>query len=221
MLFSVVPFSMERAVQMEREKDTELVEGALSGDVRAYRELVERYQQRVFAVAMGLMGNADDAEEVVQEAFFKAYRNLKGFRKESSFYTWLYRIVYNLALDEKRRKYRHVESTVGEMLDVNESDNAIMGHVRGPEEEHYRGVLRRQIAAAIEKLSPEHRMVILLREVEGLSYAEMSNVVGCSKGTVMSRLHHARKRLQKMLQPYRLTSDVRDDEKFLGEGRTR
>jgi len=182
-----------------------LVDRALEGDLLAFQELVTRYQRRVYAVAFGIMGNAHDAEDIVQEGFLKAFRNLPSFRRQSSFYTWLYRIIYNLSLDEKRRRYRHVESSVGETSALDASatrtvdGGELLGRVANPDVAYDRGELRSQIARAIESLSAEHRAVILLREVEGLSYAEISDVVDCSKGTVMSRLHHARRRLQKIL----------------------
>ena len=189
--------------------DHGLVERAREGDARAFQELVSRYQNRAFSVALGVVGRREDAEDVVQEAFLKAYRNLGSFRGQSSFYTWLYRIVFNLAIDLSRRRYRHAESSIGDNATMDavaqhkpEDAGDLIGGIRGPEEEINRVALGKRLAEAIDGLSPNHRAVIILREVEGLSYQEISDVVGCSKGTVMSRLHHARKRLQRSLAEF-------------------
>lgn len=197
--------------------DDILVTRTLAGDTGAFRILVERYQQRVHAVALGVLGNFQDAEDVTQDAFLKAYRNLASFRGQSSFYTWVYRITFNLAIDERRKRYRHVETSVGEtaVLDVvteprDRGGPPLLSESPKPDEEAERGELREQIKRAIAGLSPEHRAVIMLREIEGLSYAEISNVVGCSKGTVMSRLHHARRRLKRALQGAGVSEEEED-----------
>lgn len=188
---------------------------AKAGDVAAFRRLVEQYQQRVLTIALGVLGNHEDAQDVAQEAFLKAYRHLPLFRGDSSFYTWLYRIVFNLAVDFSRRRYRHVENSVGDMATVENAlgvstkasrgrseSSGFLSSTPSPEDQVERQELRRSISKAMVDLSPEHRTVIVLREIEGLSYAEISHIVGCSKGTVMSRLHHARKRLQKALAEF-------------------
>lgn len=192
-----------------------LLERAQAGDLAAYGELVRRYQSRVVTVAYGILRNREDAEDVVQEGFLKAYRNLNNFRGQSSFYTWLYRIVFNLSIDLSRKKYRRTEVNSGDSLQVDAhlarnaterggsgTGDVIIGRMAGPDEELSRGELRGKINQAMESLSDDHRSVIMLREVDGLSYAEIADVVGCTKGTVMSRLHHARRRLQKILADF-------------------
>ena len=145
---------VETAKSPERSADDALVERTLAGDLHAYQELVVRYQQRAYAVALGVMGRPEDAEDVAQEAFLKAFRNLSSFRRESSFYTWLYRIVYNLSLDEKRRRYRHVENSTGDsaLLDVSmersRDGDEFMGRVARPEEQVERTELKQRIDAA-------------------------------------------------------------------------
>lgn len=190
-----------------RAQDLALVESTLQGDVDAYRQLVERYQQRIHAVVLGVLGNFEDALDVTQEAFIKAYNHLSSFRRHSGFYTWIYRIAYNLAIDERRKRYRHVESITGDAVELDAASHkyraapgSVLASVPGPEDAIERAELRSDIAAALDTLTPEHRAVIVLREIEGLSYSEISDVVGCSKGTVMSRLHHARKRMQDALR---------------------
>jgi RNA polymerase sigma-70 factor, ECF subfamily len=197
------------ASEEEERESVRLVERAKNGDVRAFRDLVERYQQRAYAIAYGVLGNADDAEDVAQEAFLKAFKKLSSFRGQSSFYTWFYRIVFNLSVDLSRRRYRHREMSYGDSFSLDagvahvDSSNVELGaKVTTPEESLSRLQLRGRIAEAMAQLSPEHRAVISLREVDGLSYAEISDVMGCSKGTVMSRLHHARRKLQRSLREF-------------------
>ncbi len=188
--------------------DLDLVQRAQQGDTEAYRYLVERYQSKAFSVALGVIGNKNDAEDIVQEAFLKAYKNLGRFKGKSSFYTWLYRIVTNLAIDYSRKKYRKTEVSVGQMVssdcdskDLLDTLNSLFGEDLRDNPERYivRDEIRTGLNRAMEKLSPEHKAVVYLREVDGLSYEEISDIVGCSKGTVMSRLHHARKNLKVFL----------------------
>lgn len=185
--------------------ESTLVARARSGDRSAYRELVERYQRRAFAVALEVVRNREDAEDIVQEAFVKAYLSLDDFRGESAFYTWLYRIVYNMAIDYRRRVARRggdSRSLDGvQVSDDSDLGPVAMGHIESPHDNLIRKEQRRSLRSALDELSEEHRTVILLREVEGLSYAEIARVVGVSRGTVMSRLHYARKRLQSVLKP--------------------
>ena len=183
--------------------DWELVQRTRSGDRDAFRELVERYQRKIAALALGMLRNREDALDIVQESFAKAYQNLGRFKGDSSFYTWLYRIAFNLCVDHQRR-----ESKAGgislEGDERGEGGPAVppLDGVRTdqPFERARDAEIARRMAEAIGELTPEHRAVILLREVEGLSYEEISQVLQCPKGTVMSRLHYARQKLQARLQ---------------------
>lgn len=177
--------------------DRELVTRVIAGDKDAYRVLVEKYQSRALAIALEIVKSREDAEDVVQESFVKAYLSLPEFKNQSAFYTWLYRIVYNMAIDFRRKVVRrggesleYDEESVGSALDE------ISGRIRGPHEVVVEHEQRARIARVVAELSPEHRAVIVLREVEGLSYEEIARVTGATKGTVMSRLHYARKRMQ-------------------------
>lgn len=184
---------------MER-PDAELVRLACQGDRAASQELVERYQRKVYAVTLGMLHDHEAAWETAQETFIKALRSLDQFRGEASFYTWLYRIAVNLAIDFQRREWRRPVVDVAE--GVVETQETIQDDLR--RNDPFRLVRNREIGervrAAIDELTPEHRAVILLREVEGLSYEEISRVMQCAKGTVMSRLHYARKKLQSALK---------------------
>ena len=187
---------------MER-SDLELVRAGRRGDKDAFRELVERYQRKVVSVALGMVHNREDAVEIAQETFVKAFENLDKFKAESSFYTWLYRIVVNRAIDFRRRERRHPTVGLEEWAGGGgEAYEEILKEERltDPYQETQAREVGARVSEAINELTPDHKAVILLREVEGLSYEEISRVMQCSKGTVMSRLHYARKKLQKRLK---------------------
>ncbi|MGH7917892.1 MAG: sigma-70 family RNA polymerase sigma factor [Candidatus Binataceae bacterium] len=177
--------------------ETELIQRARKRDSQAFSVLVERYQRRVVGVALAVVHNQDDAIELAQETFVRAYENLGKFESRSSFSTWLYRIAANLAIDFRRREGRHT------VLRGEEAENELrrMPSNSGDSfNETARGELSQRLRAALNELTPEHRAVILLREVEGLSYDEISEVLQCPRGTVMSRLHYARGRLRGILK---------------------
>lgn len=182
--------------------DWELVRRCKEGDRQAFRELVERYQRKTVAIALGMLHDREDALEVSQEAFAKVFTNIQQFKEEASFYTWLYRIVVNLAIDRQRQKNRQP------LLLEDDQGEGDSGGIRAtpaatsvdPYEQVKDKELGDRIRAAIAELTPAHKAVILLREVEGLSYEEISEILQCSRGTVMSRLHYARKRLQSLLR---------------------
>lgn len=189
------------------DSDLNLVKRIQNGDKEAFRVLVERYQRKVFSIAYGMVHNREDAMDLAQDSFLKAYHNLERFEGTSSFYTWLYRIVVNVCIDHIRRhKKRHTVDYDDKVLrdGAVEGDENILPSPLGvdPAKAYGRRELLEQIGRALEELSPIHKEAILLREIEGLSYAEMADVMGVSKGTVMSRLHHARKNLQAKLLEY-------------------
>ena len=187
---------MSKALRPEA-NETELLERARGGDQQAFGALVERYQRRVVGVAQAVVHNQEDAIELAQETFIRAYENLGKFESRSAFSTWLYRIAANLAIDFRRREGRHV------VLRGEDAENELqrLPNPRGDSyQETARGELNRRIQGALGELTPEHRAVILLREVEGLSYDEISEVLDVPRGTVMSRLHYARSRLRTILK---------------------
>jgi RNA polymerase sigma-70 factor, ECF subfamily len=196
--------------------DRELVERARAGDAKAFRGLFERYRRRAYSLAYGMLHNSDDALDVVQDAFIKAHRYLAKFEGNSSFYTWLYRIVVNLCIDHIRRakRGRHVDfdDALGHSEgEVPVGEETLLPRVLGsnPHKSLARRRVREQIAEALDTLSDNHRAVLIMREIEGLSYEEMAEVMQCSKGTIMSRLFHARRNMQKHLLKFM------DDEKDL------
>jgi RNA polymerase sigma-70 factor (ECF subfamily) len=188
-----------------KNNDAGLVRQAQQGDRAAFQLLVEKYQKRVFSVALGMVKNREDALDISQESFLKAFRHLPDFKGISSFYTWLYRICINLCLDLiRRRKGVTVEFDEKIALDESSSDAELLTSTpaKNPLAELSRKELAEQISKALDKLSPDHRAILLMREVEGLSYEEMAQVLGINKGTVMSRLFHARRNLRKLLIDY-------------------
>jgi RNA polymerase sigma-70 factor (ECF subfamily) len=169
----------------------------------AFRQLVERHQRRAFAIAFGLVRDENDAHEIVQEAFLRVYKGLATFEGTSSFFTWLYRIVTNLAIDLMRKPGRKAaELDEGKAVDDEpDAPLALVSRIDGADPLDV--VRRKEIAAriktALDALPPYHRSVILMREVEGMSYEEMAEAMDVSKGTIMSRLFHARQKMQKAL----------------------
>jgi len=182
--------------------DRELVERCQRGRLEAYGELVKRYRNRVYALALSMVRNEEDATDLCQETFVRGWQAIRGFRKNASFYTWLYRIATNLCIDYVRRRDRRPTVEFEEAVDPDTDADVEVppSNQPLPTDEVRRRELRELIEAAIEKLSPEHRLVVQLREFEGMDYATIAKTLGCSMGTVMSRLHYARKHLQKLLQ---------------------
>ncbi|MBK9030439.1 MAG: sigma-70 family RNA polymerase sigma factor [Myxococcales bacterium] len=182
--------------------DRLLVERAQRGDRDAFRALFERYHRRAYALAFGVVRNQDDALDVVQDAFIKAHRHLDKFEGQASFYTWLYRIVMNLAIDHIRKHKRHqpVDFTDA-AVEGAISEDALLPKIIGgnPGRALMDREIRERISEALDGLSDNHRAVLVMRELEGLSYEEMAATMQCSKGTIMSRLFHARKNMQRQL----------------------
>ncbi|HEX7226455.1 MAG TPA: sigma-70 family RNA polymerase sigma factor [Candidatus Binatia bacterium] len=179
--------------------DWQLVQKCQAGDIASFQELVSRYHQKVYLVIVGLLRNPDDAMEVAQESFFRAYRKITSFQGQSSFYTWLYRIAVNICIDHQRRQKRNPLEFRESMDEVFEQQNEV---ARDPFSDVHDRELREKILSAIDDLSPEHKAVIVLRTLEGMSYKDISEILGCSEGTVMSRLHYARKKLQNKLSAF-------------------
>ena len=174
----------------------------------AFRKLVERHQRRAFVIALALVRDENDARELVQDAFLRVFKNLSRFQGESSFFTWLYRIITNLAIDLMRKPGRQNndlrEEPRVDVEDQAEADQPFLSRFDGADPVDV--VRRREIAArlhtALDELPSYHRAVIVMREIDGLSYDEMATVMQVSKGTIMSRLFHARQKLQRSLSEY-------------------
>jgi RNA polymerase sigma-70 factor (ECF subfamily) len=183
--------------------DFELVQNAAKGDESAFEELVKKYQQKVYAIAFGIAHNQQDALDITQEVFIKIYRKLKNFRGASSFYTWLYRITANLSIDFQRRRKKVTLVDFDEKISEEATPEARMGEDTkyDPSEILERKEIHGAILKAIETLPEDQRTAVVLRELENLSYKEIAEAMNCSLGTVMSRLHYGRKKLQETLSP--------------------
>lgn len=194
------PASNRRDKEADRDHDRDLIEKAQTGDDAAFRRLVERHQRRAFGVAYALVKDEEDAREIVQEAFVRVHRGLGRFHGGSSFFTWLYRIVTNLAIDVIRKPARRERGLIEDVETATEDEWPLSTLDGGdPLEALHRSELRERIQAAFDALPAYHRGVIVMRELQGMSYEEMAIAMGVSKGTIMSRLFHARRKLQKAL----------------------
>jgi RNA polymerase sigma-70 factor (ECF subfamily) len=188
--------------------DLTLVQRVRTGDQRAFKLLVERYQRKVYGVAVGMLKDREEARDVAQEAFVKVYKYLDHFKGDASFYTWLYRITVNICIDVLRRKGskgdEHLEFDETLAHDTAEANIGALGTRLGtnPQKSALRKELADRITAAIHQIPEAHRKILLLREVEGMSYEELAKTLDIPKGTVMSRLFHARLKMQKILGEY-------------------
>jgi RNA polymerase sigma-70 factor (ECF subfamily) len=184
--------------------DRKLVRAAQKGDAQAFRQLVERYQRRIYQLALGMTKDPDDAMDIAQETFVRVHRYLPSFKGDSSFFTWAYRIGMNLCLDAQRRKGRveRVDVAEGDEAEIEAAMDPPSAALAGPQRAALNSELKDKIEEALQGLSENHRAILLLREVEGLSYEELAKVLGIRKGTVMSRLFHARLKMQNKLREY-------------------
>lgn len=184
---------------MER-TETILVSDLQAGDMTALAILVDQYQHLVYRLAIQITKNLDDANDVLQDTFLKVYDSIHSFRQDSAFETWLYRIVVNLSIDAVNRRSRRRESlfsTVGETAIQQEIDPR-----QDPTREAEKKELQEWVTQAVNSLSLNHRTVVILHELQGLSHPQIADILGCSEGTVRSRLHYARKKLRILLRPY-------------------
>lgn len=184
--------------------EPELVKRAQAGDTGAFDELVSRARARVYGMIYNMVHNEQDAWDLAQESFLKAWKSIGRFRGQASFHTWIYRIVMNVTIDWlRKRQIKGGGAEFDDTIQVKEIDpasrtvphSAALPHERMEHEE-----IRRRIEAAIAQLTPEHRAVILMKEIEDMQYHEIAESLGCSIGTVMSRLFYARKKLQHLLR---------------------
>jgi RNA polymerase sigma-70 factor (ECF subfamily) len=179
--------------------DADLISAAQANDHQAFETLVRRYSERAFRAAYRVVRDQQAAEEVLQEALIKAYRALPRFEARSSFYTWLYRITVNLALDRRRRGKRAPSVEWDDAIAHEIDPRSTLPEPANPEVASLRLEVRELVAEGIQTLPDGQREVLLLREVDGLSYEEIADTMQISKGTVMSRLHYARKKMMAFL----------------------
>jgi RNA polymerase sigma-70 factor (ECF subfamily) len=184
--------------------DVALVKAARDGDMRAYDELVQRYQARLYATIYHMTSNHEDANDLAQETFIKAFSALKNFKGDSSFYTWVYRIAVNKTINFlKQRKSRQSMSLNDLDFNVeNDPDLVALVSDKTPRRDLALVELQEKLNAAMQKLSDVHRLVVTLHDVQDLSHEEIADIMECNVGTVRSRLHYARQQLQAYLSDY-------------------
>ncbi|MBM3221738.1 MAG: sigma-70 family RNA polymerase sigma factor [Candidatus Rokubacteria bacterium] len=188
--------------------DGALVGRVRGGDVAAFEPLVEKYRQRVYRLAYNVLRNQEDAWDAAQEAFIRAYRAMPSFKGQSAFYTWLFRIVMNVAHDKLRQRGAQGRAFGTERVTEEEWERTMPDPGEDPDAAAARAEQRARITTALETLPGHHRAIIMLSDLEGLSYREIADVLNIPMGTVMSRLHHARKRLKAALGPLLLVLAV-------------
>ncbi len=184
--------------------EADLVRRARRGDLAAYDELVKRYQERIYATIYHMTGNHEDANDLAQESFIKAFAALKSFKGGSSFYTWLYRIAVNKTINflKQRRNKHHLSLNDLDFNAEHDPDLVALISEKTPTRDVSLSELQKKLNEALLKLSEPHRMVVVLHDVQGVSHEEIAEIVGCNIGTVRSRLFYARQQLQGYLADY-------------------
>ena len=179
-------------------EETEMISRCQQGDQEALKEIYDKYHKKVYRIAYGVVRQREDALDIVQEVFIKLFRSIKNFQGRSHFYTYLYRMVMNTAIDHTRKLGKKIASSLDEEGSFEPSDGA----EKGPERVFLQKELEERVKRAMDKLPAEQKAALIFRDMEGLSYQEMAEAMGCSIGTVMSRLHYGRKRMQGLLKDY-------------------
>lgn len=191
--------------QQEADSDWEIVQRVQTGDVAAFDELTLRYRGRVFGMIYNMTSNREDASDLTQDAFIKAFQSINRFQGQSSFFTWLYRIAVNSTLTHLRKNRLRTFFSL-EKVDENDRQSAevieALTDNSGVERDTYVKELQERLNEAMQKLSIKHRTVVTLFEIDGLGHQEIAEIMNCSVGTVRSRLHYAKQQLQAELQPY-------------------
>ncbi len=186
------------------EAEASLVQRARTGDMRAYDDLIRRYQERIYATVYHMTSNHEDANDLTQETFIKAFHALKSFKGGSSFYTWVYRIAVNKTINFLKQRKNRVQMSLND-LDFNaEHDPDLVALISDKTPVRDAGLteLQEKLNEAMQKLSEHHRLVVTLHDVQGLSHDEIAEIMGCNVGTVRSRLFYARQQLQAYLSDY-------------------
>lgn len=181
---------------MTREQEALTVQRVLDGDVNEYEKLVLEYQKNVYNLALRMTGDAEDAADMAQEAFIKAYNSLASYRGDSKFSVWLYRIVSNVCLDFLRARKRRQTVSLSVVDDEGEeTELEISDESASPEKLLERSMTRDAVRRGLQELTPEYRQILILRELQGMSYDEIAETLGLESGTVKSRIFRARKKL--------------------------
>ena len=192
------------SVVSDRDLDWAIVQRVQNGEVSAFNQLVQKYRQPLFSTIYNMTGNREDATDIAQEVFIKAFQSIKRFRGQASFYTWLYRIAVNSSITfiKRAKKQRFINyETIDETLVSSEILEYFTAKTK-TEKGALLKELQEKLNEALQKLSPKHRIVVILHEVEGMNHKEIADITKTSEGTVRSRLHYAKKMLQAFLLEY-------------------
>jgi len=175
---------------------------AKAGDVNAFEQLLEGYQRRIFNIAFHMVNNYEDAGDLVQEVLIRIYKSIGGFKEQASFSTWVYRITTNVCLDDIRKKKRRKVISLDEEIKFDDGElvRQIKSDDPSPEDQAEKNEFKKSVNRAINRLSEEHRLVIVLRDIQGFSYEEIAKVLKCPEGTVKSRINRARQNLKNVLK---------------------
>lgn len=182
--------------------ETQLIRRAKDGDIAAFEQLISNYQIKIYHIAYHMLSNEQDAEDAAQEAMLKAYRYLGSFKEESGFYTWIYRITHNICLDMLRKRKRslaHETDLMKKDQDGQEAELQIVDAKPQPEEQLMSQQVQTEMQNAIAELKENYRVVLVMRDIEGMSYDDIAAVLEISVGTVKSRLNRARENLRKII----------------------
>src|SRR5436309_1951483 len=188
----------------DSQEEQQWVRRARTGDMAAYDELVRRYQERIYATIYHMTSNHEDANDLTQEAFIKAYKALKSFKGDSSFFTWIYRIAVNKTINFLKGRKNKIHLSLNDLDFQAEHDPEIVAFIsdKTPRRDMNLIELQEKLNEAMQKLSDTHRLVVTLHDVQGLSHEEISKIMDCNTGTVRSRLFYARQQLQGYLSDY-------------------
>jgi len=184
--------------------DQMLVRRAQRGDLDAFDQLIQRYQERIYSAIYHMTANHEDANDLAQETFIKAYRALPSYKGDASFFTWLYRIAVNKTLNFLRQRKNRVHMSLNDLDAQTENDPALVSLIseKTPRREINLAELQEKLNAAMLKLSDTHRMVVTLHDIQGLPHDEIARIMDCNEGTVRSRLYYARQQLQAYLAEF-------------------
>jgi RNA polymerase sigma-70 factor (ECF subfamily) len=190
--------------QQEADADLVVVKQVQAGDVAAFDQLIRKYRERIFGVVYNLTSNREDTADLTQDAFIKAFQSINRFQGQSSFFTWLYKIAVNTTLSHLRKNRLRTFFSL-EKVQEDETNTQLLAQLTdktGADRDTYLHELQEKLNEALQKLSIKHRTVITLFEIDGLSHAEIAQIMECSEGTVRSRLHYAKQFLQGELSKY-------------------
>jgi len=190
--------------RQEADADWVVVQKVQAGDVAAFDQLILKYRERLFSIIYNMTANREDAADLAQDAFIKAFQSINRFQGQSTFFTWLYRIAVNSTVTHLRKNRLRTFFSLEKIVEEEKTSEivALLADQSGAERGAFVKELQEKLNEALQKLSIKHRTVVTLFEIDGLSHAEIAEVMGCSIGTVRSRLHYAKQLLQAELQSY-------------------